>query len=132
MRLTLLQHMQAQHKILLVEDDSALGFLYNLLLTESGYEVFWRDNCSDALTDLGTNEFNLILLDIMLPDMSGLQMLNAMQPPHIKKTVMLTNLDHQAVLEEASMKGTKGWIIKSQHTPESFIQHVQSFLSDRV
>lgn len=58
-------------KILLVEDDESLGYLLSEYLKMKDFEVVWRKNGSSALETLQHDYFDLIVLDIMMPDMDG-------------------------------------------------------------
>ncbi len=58
--------------------------------------------------------------------MSGLEALDKLGAQS-RNTVMLTNLDHSRIISEIQRKGTLGHIIKSDHTPESFLMTVSDF-----
>jgi len=120
--------MQKKHSVLLIEDDPTLGRLYNQLLKDAEYQVSWYMSAKKALQDIDGRRFDLILLDIMLPDMNGLEALILLKEK-AKETVMLTNLDHSRVLEQVKRKGALGYIIKSDHTPDTFLSAVDNFLT---
>lgn len=120
--------MQKAHSLLLIEDDQTLGKLYESLLQEDGYRVCWHQSALPALDQIAQQEFDLILLDVMLPEMSGLEALEKLGTKS-QSTVMLTNLDHSRVLSEVTRNGALGYIIKSEHTPDSFLLKVSDFLT---
>jgi DNA-binding response OmpR family regulator len=62
-------------KILLIEDNKDLSAIIKFNLIKSGYEVFNVENANDGLMILDDVEINLILLDLMLPGLSGLEFL---------------------------------------------------------
>lgn len=116
-----------KHSILLIEDDPTLGFLYQQLLIEAGYYVSWKQSAAEALDHIKDQPQHLVLLDVMLPDMSGVEMLERLGDT-VSRTVMLTNLDQSGVQEKVKNQGVLGYIIKSEHTPESFLNEVHRYL----
>ena len=66
-------------KILIVEDDPSIAELQKDYLEVAGFEVSWRDNGLEGLKSLRENEFDLLILDIMLPGMDGLEILRGMK-----------------------------------------------------
>jgi len=63
-------------KIMLVEDDATLGYLLSEYLIMNGFELFWAKNGVDCLKTLRQNNFHLVILDIMLPDIDGFSLAN--------------------------------------------------------
>lgn len=63
--------MQNNKKILLVEDDESLGYLLSEYLQMKDFEIVWKKNGNDALNILEKDYFDLIILDVMMPDMDG-------------------------------------------------------------
>ena len=61
-------------KILLVEDDSSLGYLLSEYLKLKGFEVEWRKNGHDGLLELQSTDFDLCIFDVMLPAMDGFEL----------------------------------------------------------
>lgn len=120
-------------KILVVEDEKELLDLYVTLLQQEGYDV---DNAADgelALSKASNNTYDLILLDIILPKMDGLQVLD-----NLKKTgklpkgkvVLLTNLGQDLVVAKALEFNVRGYIVKSDYTPEQLLNEVKGYLSN--
>ena len=62
-------------KILVVEDDGDLRFLYNQILSRGGYEVATANNTSDGILLLTTEDYDLIILDMNMPDIPGIRLL---------------------------------------------------------
>jgi len=62
------------HRILVVDDDATNAKLLKFLLVDEGYQVTTADSASTALTHLAQNSFDLLMLDIMLPGMDGLEL----------------------------------------------------------
>jgi len=62
------------YKLILVEDDSSLGYLLSEYLGMKGFEITWSKNGSDALVNIDKNLYDLAILDLMLPDMDGFEL----------------------------------------------------------
>ncbi|WP_228237509.1 response regulator transcription factor [Allomuricauda sp. M10] len=66
--------MDKKYKLLLVEDDTSLGYLLSEYLGMKGFVVTWAKNAQDGLVKTETNVFDLAILDVMLPDMDGFEL----------------------------------------------------------
>lgn len=122
-------------KILLVEDETELRELYEMLLKDAGYDVTSKADGKSGLEALEQGGFDLVLLDIMLPFVDGLEILerlssskDAKQPT--KTIVLLTNLAQDQTIAKALEFGVRGYMIKSDYNPEQLLQSVQDFLAE--
>lgn len=119
-------------RILVVEDDQFLRDLYNELLTEEGYTVELAGNGEDGHEKASAGGFDLILLDIMLPKIDGLEVLRRLKAHPAKAAngpiVLLTNLGQDAIIKEGFSLGATGYIIKSAMTPDQVLSEVKVFL----
>ena len=110
------------NQILIVEDDQFLREFYQELLTSEGYFVDVAADGEIALSKIRNNDYNLVLLDIMLPKKDGLQILRDLKitPPKSSKLsiVVLTNLGHDSVVKECFDSGAAGYLIKSALNPD--------------
>ena len=99
-------------KILVVEDDQFLRELYDELLKEEGYEVTLAEDGEKGLAQIQKGGFDLILLDIMLPKIDGLEILRRVKnkPPEKQNgsTVLLTNLGQDSIIKEGFSLGVSG------------------------
>lgn len=68
--------MEISKKILLVEDDESLGYLLSEYLKMKNFDVIWRTNGNAALETLNQEYFDLIILDVMMPEMDGFTLAN--------------------------------------------------------
>lgn len=66
--------MDRKYKLILVEDDTSLGYLLSEYLGMKGFVVTWAKNAQEALVKTETNIFDLAILDVMLPDMDGFEL----------------------------------------------------------
>src|SRR3989344_9324168 len=118
-------------KILVVEDDLFLRELYTDILTTEGYKVDSAADGEEALEKLKFGGYNLVLLDIILPKIDGLEVMKRIQtkPPQNpnKCVIFLTNLDKDEEIKTALKLGN-GYLIKSQITPGSLVQEVKAYL----
>lgn len=120
-------------KILVVEDDQFLRELYDELLKEEGYEVTLAEDGEKGLSQIQKGGFDLILLDIMLPKIDGLEILRRVKnkPPEKQNgsTVLLTNLGQDSIIKEGFSLGASGYLIKSAMNPDQVLSEVKVFLS---
>ena len=118
--------------ILLAEDESALRELYKSLLEQEGYEVVAVDNGEAAYGVLVARSFDLFLLDILMPKLNGLELLAKMKQEGrlaaAKNIVMLTNLSDDTKIAEALTYGIRGYMVKSNYDPQTFITEVKHFM----
>lgn len=84
-----------------------------------------------GLNKIKTENFDLVLLDVMLPKMDGLAILAAVRKEpsgHTNKIVLLTNLTHSPIIEEARALGATDYIDKASTNPDDFIDRVKKLL----
>jgi len=122
-----------QKKILIVEDDFFVRDLYGRELTREGFEVETAADGPEGLSKIGEVKPDLILLDIMLPKMSGLDVLKKLKEKEETKNVpvvLLTNLGQDTVIREGFSLGAIGYLIKAAYTPTQIIEEVKRFLRE--
>lgn len=120
------------HHILIIEDDTFLRDLYNEMLTDNGFEVDTAVDGEEGLSKISTNEYNLVLLDIMMPKKDGLQVLRDI--PKEKRevpVVMFTNLGQDQVIKDALAAGASGYLIKSSLDPDQVLSKVKEFMKTK-
>lgn len=120
-------------KILLVEDDSLIAEIYQKKFTASGFEVVNAVNGREALNRLHEGGFALTLLDLVLPEMSGLDVLREVkgQPgsyPGNPKIVVFSNLSSSEDRSQALRAGADGFISKTEFTPSEVVNEVNRLL----
>ena len=119
-------------KILIVEDDPLMRRLYQKIFTFEKYEVEMAEDGEEGLDKARKSKPTLILLDIMMPKMNGLQVLEKLKAdPDLKKipVVMLTNLAGQKDAETALAKGAVKYIVKSEYEPKQVADMVKGVLA---
>lgn len=126
--------MNDNKKILIIEDDFFIRELYQRQLQKEDYEVQVAEDGPSGL--LAANQFlpDLILLDIMLPKLNGLDLLRTLKSkPETKEipVILLTNLGQESVIKEGFQLGAEGYFIKSAYTPNQIIEEVKEFMEKR-
>lgn len=119
-------------KILLVEDDPVINKMYSRLFKLEGYEVVVAVDGLDGLEKLKTFTPDIIMLDIMMPKMNGVEMLGKIKEnPSTQNipTIVLTNMSDMRVSNEIFAKGVNLSIIKSEMEPDMVISWVKSVLA---
>lgn len=119
-------------KILLVEDEGFIADLYTHELTKNGFQVKVASDGLLGLQFLQQETFDLLLLDIMLPGMHGLELLRQWRtkfPDSKMPVILLTNLGQEEVIKEAFTLGAKGYLIKASYTPQQVATEVLNALS---
>lgn len=111
-------------KILIVEDEQDIRELYAEILRDEGLEVHEAWEGEKGLAECLSGKYDLILLDIMLPKVDGLQILKAMRKKQeLAKipVILLTNLSTDNVIKEGFALGANSYIIKSEMTPAQIV-----------
>jgi DNA-binding response OmpR family regulator len=119
-------------KVLIVEDDPLISRMYQKIFTFEKFEVDVAANGEEALSKVGDFNPTLILLDVMMPKMNGLQVLEQLKLMDATKNipvVMLTNLSGQQDAETAIAKGAVKYIIKSEYEPKEVVEMVKEVLA---
>ena len=118
-------------KILLVEDDQFTRELYEEVLKDAGFEVNSAVDGLDGLSKIKVGGYDLILLDVMMPKMDGLDVLRSLinEPPAVKNgpVILLTNLTNDPVIDTAYGLNAKGHLVKSDITPGELVEHVKKY-----
>jgi len=118
--------------VLVIEDEQDICELYAEVLTASGYIVEQARDGATGLEKIKNSDWNLLLLDIMLPGKDGLRILKEIKDdPTLKKgpVVILTNLKSDHIIQEAFNNGSDGYLIKSEFTPDKVVEEVDKYLT---
>lgn len=107
--------MTNKHKILAVDDENDVLLIIKTALKSEGYEVVTATNGLDALEAAAAEKPDVMILDVMMPDMSGFEVLEKLREnPETQNipVIMLTGLSERAKIREALEKGTQYYIVK--------------------
>jgi CheY-like chemotaxis protein len=118
--------------ILVVDDDAYIRDLYGEILQSAGYTVTYAVDGKEAFDSMRKGGFDLILLDVMLPQMNALAVLKALekQPPVRPNgpIILLTNLAQDPTITELMRLGASAYVIKVDLTPDQVISKVKEML----
>ena len=118
-------------KILLVEDDDALANVYQTRLQAEGFDLRRVPNGEDALAATLEYKPDLVLLDVMMPKVSGFDVLDILRntPETVDvKVIMLTALSQDADKERAESLGVDDYLVKSQVVIADVVDRIKQHL----
>jgi CheY-like chemotaxis protein len=117
-------------KILVVEDEHDLQSLYVTVLNGAGYTTETASDGNEAYNKLKAGTYDLVLMDIMMPEMDGIQVLEKLQAEgkNNMPVVLLTNLGQDTLVAKALALGIRGYLVKSDYTPEQLLKEVKGYL----
>jgi DNA-binding NtrC family response regulator len=113
-----------KHHILVIDDELAICDFLDHYLTQHGFKVTSTTNASDALRLLDQNRFHFVVLDIVLKECDGLELLSEIKAAHPRLPVlMLTGLGFQEdPLQQAKRRGAVGYLSKSLMTSNLLLE----------
>lgn len=120
--------------ILIVEDEKNLNEAYQMILQNQGHEIIAAYDGTEALKVTEKVEPDLILLDLRMPQMGGVEFLKNynLKKDHPKvKVVIFSNLDTQHEIDEAYRLGAEKYMLKAWASPKELIQLVKSLLKEK-
>ena len=119
-------------KVLLVEDDVALRDIYSARFTAENYEVVTASDGEMALTQAVKEKPELIILDVMMPKISGFDVLDILRAtPETKdtKVIMMTALSQTADIDKGKSLGADEYLVKSEVTLTDVIEKAKEVLA---
>ncbi|HVX47809.1 MAG TPA: response regulator [Candidatus Saccharimonadales bacterium] len=125
--------MDSPKRILLVEDDDALANVYVTRLQVEGFDVRRINNGEEALATVMTYKPDLVLLDIMMPKVSGFDVLDRLRrtPETAKvKVIMLTALSQESDKQRAQQLGVDDYLVKSQVVIADVVDRIRQHLAN--
>lgn len=114
--------------ILLAEDDEMISGMYKTKLEQAGFEVLAATNGSDALELALDNKPDLVLLDIIMPQLDGFTVLERLKMSAKTKSIpvyLLTNLGTEEDIEKGKGLGAKDYLVKANLTPTEVLSKVK-------
>lgn len=122
-------------KILVVEDEQALNEAYEFILSTAGYMVQVAHDGQDALEQTKSFEPDLILLDLRMPRVGGIEFLQQYDLVHDHPTVrviVFSNLDTQKEIDQAYKLGAQRYILKAWASPKELLSIVSDTLKAKT
>lgn len=117
-------------RVLCIEDELFISELYTRALTKAGYDVTVEYDGKRALGLAQTDQFDIILLDLMIPSMTGSDILAVLRDPgqtpqlHAK-IIITTNLEQREDIRSAIEEQADGYIIKANVTPRELVAFLE-------
>jgi len=123
----------AANTILCIEDDRFIGEMYVRSLKKAGFEVDWVVDGNDGLIAARNKPYDVILLDVMLPERRGTEILEALRGGKedlIPKShvIVLTNFEQDEESRMAMQKNADAYLIKADITPKKLISVIQQLV----
>jgi len=120
---------QTKQKILIVEDDEMIAAIYKRQLEKENYEVSLIKEGQAAIEAVKKDAPNLILLDMVMPGMDGIEILKAIRVVNKESQVIVfSNVQEKGKEEEAMNAGANAFLIKAHHTPSQLAEKVKALL----
>jgi len=117
--------------ILIIEDDRFLRELLSRKLENSGFNTSLAVDGKEALKKIKEEEYNIILLDLVLPGVDGFEILKQIKKdPKISKipVIILSNLGQQEEVKKGLKLGAADYMIKAHFTPDEIISKIEKVL----
>lgn len=115
--------------ILIAEDERPVAKALELKLSHSGFDVTLAENGEDALKQLDNGQFDLLILDLMMPKLDGFGVLEELQKRNNATPVIIaSNLSQMEDIERAKKMGAKDYYVKSDTPVASVVEHVKKFV----
>jgi len=118
-------------KILLVDDDALLRDMYATKFMEVGHSVEAVSSGERALEMLKDQDFDVVLLDIVMPTMTGIEFLQAAQKlskEPAPKFIVLSNQGEEEHIDAAKKAGAAGYIVKAAMIPSEVVKKIESLI----
>lgn len=114
-------------KILVIEDDSFLQGLEVSKLEKSGYKVVTASTGGEAMKKINEPEIDIILLDLILPDFNGFEILTKIKGDEKLKNIpviVFSNLSEERDINKSKELGAVDFLVKSNFTLDELIKHI--------
>lgn len=122
--------------ILCIEDDRFIGEMYVRSLRKAGYAVDWMVDGNDGLIAARNKPYDVMLLDVMLPERRGSEILEALRGGKkdlipTTKVIVLTNFDQDDESRLAMQHNVDAYLIKAEITPKKLLSIITKMTADR-
>lgn len=120
--------------ILLIDDDLYIRELYDEVLKSEGFEVDLASDGKDGYQKITENKYDLILLDVMLPQLDGIGILTKLKQDKVaikSPIILLTNLVHDPAVKNAVELGAHSVITKAELTPGDLVKKAKEIIESQ-
>lgn len=121
-------------KVLIVEDDPILSSIAEERFKNDGYQAKVVGDASQALVSVGVEIPEVILLDIIMPGMNGIDLLKILKGNEQYRdtiVIMFSNLGQQKEIEESKKLGAEDFLLKAKYTPKEVVAKVTNILREK-
>lgn len=120
-----------ERKVLIIEDENFISELYVRALHKGGYNVTALSDGEEAFKEAQTNKYDLILLDLMIPNLSGIDILRSLRDPArvpeiTAKIIIITNLEQRDDVRADIEKQADAYVVKAELTPHELVDFLNS------
>lgn len=124
-------NMGKNNTILIVEDEVELADMFSLGLKKIGFETVVLNDGLGVLAEIKRSKPIFILLDIVMPNMDGYQVLKEIKDKTNAKIYVWSNLTQSGEIKAAKKLGADGYLIKSDFTPRKLAEKIKEILSHK-
>ncbi len=120
-----------QARILLIEDDPLILDMYKTRLEEEGFTVLATAVGTEGLSLAEKEKPDIILLDIILPELDGFSILNTLKNKNVTKKIpvlLLTNLGQDSDIAKGKTLGAQEYLVKANFTPTQIVEEIKKVL----
>jgi len=121
-------------KVLMIEDERDLAEIYSLQMKMSGIDIIVASTGVEALNILKKEKFNLVLLDLFMPEVDGFEVLKKIRADQSLNKLNVyawSNLTQQKQIDLAKKCGATGFLIKSDFTPKTLVDKVNELVKNK-
>jgi CheY-like chemotaxis protein len=120
-----------KRKILCIEDEHFIGELYTRALSKAGYDIKVIADGVEALKEAQTDQYDIILLDLMIPNLTGIEVLRILRDPNktpkLKaKIIITTNLEQREDVKADIEKQADAYVVKAELTPNELVEFLDN------
>lgn len=122
--------MPSHKRVLCIEDEHFISELYTRALKKAGYAVDVSSDGVEGLNKAKTGNYDIVLLDIMLPNIIGTDVLKQLKDPALalkSKVIITTNLEQKDDARAVIERQADGYIVKADVTPKQLVAFLQHF-----
>lgn len=123
--------LQTKKKLLLIEDDKMIAQMYTVKLEQEGFEVVNAFDGKDGIKKAIESQPDIILLDIIMPQMDGFAVLEQLKNKiDFEKVpvIMLTNLGQELDIKRGFELGAVEYLVKANYTPSQIVEKIKTFI----
>lgn len=128
----MIEYTNMKKEVLVIEDDLFILDTIALKLKNSGFTIASAKNADEAEAALSKNKPDIVLLDIILPQVNGLEILKRIKSDPIKKSIpviIFSNLGSDKDKKDAMDLGAAEYMVKADFTPSQVVEKVKQMLS---